>query len=175
MRASRRAYWYVGHAVWAWLGARWRGPVGAGQMIDPLNEQEDCECDYQKIDDRIDEQSDVQGWRAGRLCRRDRRVMLRRKVDEQVGEIDRAQCQPNRRHQDVGSERSHNFPERGADHESDSEIDHVALDCELLELRDYRHDAPSCWPVRCETRSPCGILIRRFYQSTGARQCKTGI
>jgi hypothetical protein len=88
--------------------------------------------------------------------------MLRRKIDEQIREIDRAERQPNRRHHYVVGERGHDFPKRSADYEAHREINHVALDCELFELRKYRHD-----------ESSISFSISPAYQSIGAPQCKT--
>src|SRR6185503_8375861 len=65
--------------------------------------------------------------------------------DEHVREVDAAEQEPDRRHQDVFYERVDDLAEGGADDHADGEVDDVAPHRELFEL--FEHGSTPLWCV----------------------------
>ena len=74
------------------------------QAVDLLDDQKNRKCDNQKIEDIVEKDAVIQRGRAGRFRSRDARIILRRKIDKQVGKIDLAQSQAYGRHENIFDE-----------------------------------------------------------------------
>ena len=116
------------------LGRRRGCRRGLLHPVDLLDEQKDREGDDQKIQNIVKEDAVIQRRRARRFGRGNTRIVFARKVNEQIREIDSAQRQSDRRHQDVLDERGDNLAERGADHHAHGQVDNVASHDKFFEL-----------------------------------------
>jgi len=54
--------------------------------------------------------------------------------DREIGEIHVADDETQRRHDDIGHQRGHDFPKGRTDHDTDREVDDVALHREFFEF-----------------------------------------
>ena len=61
--------------------------------------------------------------------------------DRHILEVDAADGEAEGRHDDVADERAHDLAERGADHDTDREVDDVALHRKFFEFRSESHGA----------------------------------
>jgi hypothetical protein len=104
------------------------------QVVDGLDHHEDGKRDDQEIDHGVDEEADVPGRGTGGLGGFQRRVLAFAQNHEDVREVDTPQQQPDRRHQDIAHEGSNDLAERGADHDTDRHVQHVATDDEFFEF-----------------------------------------
>jgi hypothetical protein len=125
-------------------GGGGRGFLEGAEAVVALHQQEDGEGDDDEGDDVVEEEPVVQRRRAGLARLRERRVLARGEIDEEVGEVDAARGAPDRRHQDVVHEALHDGREGGADDDADGEVDDVPADDELAKFRDHGV-SPACW------------------------------
>ena len=121
------------------------------QAIDLLDDDEHGERDDQKVDHGVDEEPVVEGRRARGLGGRERGERLAAQIDEQVGEVDAAEQETDRGHDDVVDERRHDGAEARADDDADREVDDVAPHDEGLELLQHGAGPQPRW--RCRASS----------------------
>ena len=115
-------------------GGRWLSL----QPVDALDRQEQNERDDHEVDQRLQERAVLQHHRHAVGTGADRGGRLL--------EIHPRQRQSERRHDDVRNERTDDLAERGADHDTDREVDDVALHRKLFEFRAQSHGD---LPERC--------------------------
>lgn len=86
------------------LGQAWacrRGILMQAQPGQRLDNPEDCEAYDEKLDDRVEKESDVHGCGACVLCGRESRFGVAAERNEDVSEVDTADDQPYNRSEDV--------------------------------------------------------------------------
>jgi len=108
--------------------------------VNLLDQKEKSERDDHEIDNRVDKYSIIQSRRAGCFCFRKSGKTLPGKIDEKAAEIDLAQKQPERRHENVVDQRSNDASERSAHDERDRNINHIPPRYELFEF--FEHVSP---------------------------------
>src|SRR5690606_26897940 len=138
-RAAGRLYRNRRHAIGAVLLGRRRRrflrPVElAPQTIDLPDQYKHRECDDQKPDHRVYENTVVDGGCPGFPCGSQRGILGSREIDVVLGKIDAAHEVAYGRHEDVVDERIDDRGESRAYDDSDGQIDDVAAGNELLEL-----------------------------------------
>ena len=107
MPAARRLNGNAAEAVGTFLGGWLRGRRFFLVAVDALDQQEDSEGYDQEADDLIEENADV-NCRGTRFLRLGQGLIVTaRERDEDVGKIDTAQQQADRRHNHVGHQRFH--------------------------------------------------------------------
>jgi hypothetical protein len=139
MRAFCRFDRHCRQAVRTILGCGRSCRLRSLHSIDLPDEQKDHECDDQKIDDIVNEDTVIQGCSSGGFCGRDAGIIFAREVNEQIRKINIAQCQTNRRHQNILDKRSDDLAEGGAYDNADCQVDNVAPHDEFLEF--FVHDS----------------------------------
>src|SRR5215218_1248688 len=108
---------------------RWDRRFGCFLTDEPcgrFSEPEHNKGDNQEIDDRIDEQANVEGRGASFLCRVERRVVLAVQGHEYVAEIDAPDRDADQRIDDVLDEAVHDTREGYADDNAYRQIDDIA-------------------------------------------------
>src|SRR3546814_552048 len=108
------------------------------QVVDRLYDQEDGKGDDQEVDHRVDEEADVPGGRAGCLGLLQGGILAAAESHEDIGEIDAAEQQADRWHQNVGDEGADDLAEGGTDDNADSHVEDAAPHGEFLEL--FQHE-----------------------------------
>src|SRR5207302_4223948 len=88
----------------------------------------------QEVDERVHERTVGDGWHARRLGGGEGGVGPALQREKEVGEIDAAQQDAVRRHDDVVHERVHDGRERAADDHADREVEGVPAGDELPEV-----------------------------------------
>ena len=96
------------------------------EVVDHLDEEEDAQCHQQEVNDILNE---------GAVCEHSR-VLALAQNDLQRGEIDTAGNQRQQRHEQVVDNRGDDAAECAADHNADSHVNDIALECKLLEFLD---------------------------------------
>src|SRR6267142_3683318 len=122
------------------LRALARGRRRWGRALEPVrlaHDEKDGEGHEDEVDDRVDEHAVVQRGRAVRLGRGQRRIGPPREADEEIAEVDAAECEAERRHQQVVHERGHDGAEGHAEDDRHREVDDVATHEERLELAEH--------------------------------------
>lgn len=121
------------------LGGRLRRGSGGGRFVflehvDRFDHQEDSPRDDDELDQDGDEIAVVQGRRGGGL--RGSQVGIARAIeaDKQLAEIDFAEDEAERRHDDVVDDGGDDFPESRTDDHTDGEINGVAFGDEGFEF-----------------------------------------
>ena len=124
--------------------------VSAGGLFldEHLRDRQTTKAIDDEGDDRVDERA-VADRDLGRRIAADRCL----EDDLELGEVDAAEEQPDRRHDDVVDERVDDRAERGADDHADRQRERVGLEQERAELSDHRavlHSlapaTPAEWP-----------------------------
>src|SRR3546814_6493608 len=96
-------------------------------------------CSSDLVDHRVDEEADVPGGRAGCLGLLQGGILAAAESHEDIGEIDAAEQQADRWHQNVGDEGADDLAEGGTDDNADSHVEDAAPHGEFLEL--FQHGA----------------------------------
>lgn len=107
----------VGAVFGRWIGGG--GVFFALELVELTDDEEDRKGDDQEVQHVVDEQAVVDRRRTCRFGLGKGGVGGRRQVDVEVGKIDPAQQQPNRRHEDVVGEGGDDFAKCGTDHDTD--------------------------------------------------------
>src|SRR6266508_2049767 len=145
------------------------GPRYEGPRDEEYHERDDDEGDH-----RVDEHAVVDRRRARILRRLQGRVALAGEVDEQVLEVDSAEKEADRRHEDVLHQRVDDGRQRDTDDERESQGEDVRLQQELLELG--HHGWTSTATSRAAQHAECrgyGLAGER-YTLDGGRDALVG-
>ena len=136
-RAVRTAHGcqrYVLLAVWAVLRVRSRWRRFAPHGVDPPDDEEDNEGDYQKAYNCVYKSSIVYGRGTRCLCSGQGIVVDPIQRDEQVCKVHLSQNEADWRHDDVLYEGIDHTTESYADNDADRHVQDVAFHGELLKL-----------------------------------------
>src|SRR5580700_10776177 len=139
----------------------WRGRLAADQPRGGLANPEDDERDDHEIDQRVDEQPDIDGRRAGFLRNVQGRIVLAVERDENVAEIDAADGKSDDRVDHILDQAADDPGEGRADDYADRQIDDIAAGDKGAKLGDPAglfwqaetglHPLP---PMTCRERLP---------------------
>lgn len=107
------------------------------QAVDRPDQKEDREGHDDEVDHRVDEDADVERGRTGLLGRSQVRIVAAGQGDEEIGEVDAAQQDADRRHDDVVHQGLHDSAEGRADDDTHGHVDDIAAHRELFELLEH--------------------------------------
>jgi hypothetical protein len=113
--------------------------LGFTQSIVRLHHEEHGEGDDHEGERVVDEEPVPDQGRPSFSRGRKGGVIRPGEAEVQLGEIDSAGQQPDRRHEDVVHERLHNRPESGSDHYADGKVDDVATIDEVSKFLQHLH------------------------------------
>ena len=104
------------------------------------DENKDRKSHDYEADDVVDEKAVIDSWGARFLGLVEGLVAMAAQVDVEVGKIDLAEHQADRRHDDVFDERVYDFTKCSADDYADSKVDYVAARDEFPEVFEHGVD-----------------------------------
>lgn len=114
----------------------------AAQHVDGLDHHEQRKGHDHELDQRVDEEPDIERGHARSLSGRQRRdgdIFGVGQDNEQVGKIDPPDDQSYDGHEDVIDQRGHNRCERRTDDDTHRHVDHIAANGKFFEFLDKRH------------------------------------
>lgn len=125
--------------MWTFAGIWYRNWFWSLQLVDLAHHQEDDKRDDKELDDRIEENTIVDGGCTSSLGIRKAGIALAADIPIKLGKIHLAQQQTDGRHDDVVYQRGDNLAECGTDDDANRQVNDTSFDCKFPEFFEHFH------------------------------------